>query len=83
MRPPVILETTSYSSSSLSTYSSSSDRRLNILARHLVAVNNDQNQMDSQNISPSPTAASDSVFAHLVRAPEDPILGVFSFYSHH
>nr|CAA63894.1 aspartate aminotransferase [Lotus japonicus] len=32
--------------------------------------------MDSQNISPSPTASSGSVFAHLVRAPEDPILGV-------
>jgi hypothetical protein len=27
----------------------------------------------------SPTASSDSVFAHLVRAPEDPILGVTIF----
>jgi len=68
MRPPVILESTT-------TFSSSSDRRLNTIAKHFLDVN-DQNQMASQNITPSPTASSDSVFAHLVRAPEDPILGV-------
>ncbi|GAU14195.1 hypothetical protein TSUD_307550 [Trifolium subterraneum] len=37
--------------------------------------------MASQNISPSPTASSNSVFAHLVRAPEDPILGVTVAYN--
>lgn len=71
MRPPVILEpSTTFSPS----YSSPTDRRLNTLARHLGEIP-DQNQMAS-NISPSPTASSDSVFAHIVQAPEDPILGV-------
>lgn len=70
MRPPVILKTTSLYDSC-----SASDRRLNTLARHLVTVND---QMASQDdISASPTAASDSIFNHLLRAPEDPILGVF------
>lgn len=60
--------------------SSPAERRLNSLVRHL---NGDLSAsiMDSQSnnsISASPTSAShgDSVFAHVVRAPEDPILGV-------
>ncbi|CAL0305658.1 unnamed protein product [Lupinus luteus] len=57
--------------------SSFSDRRLNILANHFVTLNN---SIDS-NIFPSPTASSDSVFAHLLRAPEDPILGVTVAYN--
>jgi hypothetical protein len=73
MRPPVILESTTTTFTSSSSYSSC-DRRLNTLARHLIDVN-DQNQNQNQMAS-SPTASSDSVFAHLVRAPEDPILGV-------
>lgn len=78
MRPPVILEpSATFSSSS----SSPTDRRLNTLARHLSQFP-DHNQMASH-ISPSPTASSDSVFAHIAQAPEDPILGVtnYSFLS--
>ncbi|RDX79522.1 Aspartate aminotransferase 1 [Mucuna pruriens] len=77
MRPPVILKTTSISDSY--SYSSPSDRRLNTLARHFVRVHDQMASHD--NISASPTAASDSVFAHLVRAPEDPILGVTVAYN--
>jgi hypothetical protein len=75
MRPPVILESTTTTTFTSSSSYSSCDRRLNTLARHLIDVNDqNQNQMAS-----SPTASSDSVFAHLVRAPEDPILGVTNF----
>lgn len=70
MRPPVILKTTSLSDS----YTSPSDRRLNTLAKHFTTALQPMASNDS--ISASPTAASDSVFNHLVRAPEDPILGV-------
>ncbi|WVZ20846.1 hypothetical protein V8G54_008168 [Vigna mungo] len=70
MRPPVILKTTSLSDS----YTSPCDRRLNTLARHFISVL--QPMASNDGISASPTAASDSVFNHLVRAPEDPILGV-------
>jgi len=59
----------------LTSPSSSSDRRISVLARHLVGV-----EMDPQNdsISAFPTSGSDSnsVFSHVVRGPEDPILGV-------
>lgn len=65
--------------------SSPAERRLNSLVRHL---NGDLSAsiMDSQSnnsISASPTSAShgDSVFAHVVRAPEDPILGVTVAYN--
>ena len=81
MRPPVTVQTTtfsspSYSYSSSSSSSSASDRRLNTLARHLVQIDCE----NQQNMSASPTAShGDSVFAHLVRAPEDPILGVRNF----
>ncbi|KAE8056592.1 hypothetical protein FH972_013348 [Carpinus fangiana] len=63
---------------------SASDRRLNALARHLVDASP---AMDSQNpnytVSASPTSGfhADSVFAHVVRAPEDPILGVTVAYN--
>lgn len=79
MRPQLILTsaTGAHSSSSSPSYSSASDRRINALVRH-IAGENSISAMDS--ISASPTSASNgnSVFAHLVRAPEDPILGVFS-----
>ncbi|KAG2400153.1 Aspartate aminotransferase [Vigna angularis] len=75
MRPPVILKTTSLSDS----YTSPCDRRLNTLARHFITVL--QPMASNDGISASPTAASDSVFNHLVRAPEDPILGVTVAYN--
>lgn len=52
------------------------DRRLNALVRHLGIEDSKSAMAD---ISANPTSASngDSVFAHVVRAPEDPILGVF------
>lgn len=63
--------------------SSPTDRRISALARHLVG--DSASSMASQNpndqtIAPSPTAAfhGDSVFANIVQAPEDPILGVCS-----
>ncbi|KAL2346907.1 hypothetical protein Fmac_000907 [Flemingia macrophylla] len=76
MRPPVILKTTSFFDSS---YSSPSDRRLSTLANHFVCAHNPMASHDS--ISASPTAAFDSVFAQIVRAPEDPILGVTVAYN--
>lgn len=82
MRPPVILEPSTTYSSNSSSYSPSSDRRLNTIAKHFV----NHVQMDSHNISPSPTASSDSVFAQIVRAPEDAILGVYIIlflFQHH
>ncbi|KAA3458002.1 aspartate aminotransferase, cytoplasmic [Gossypium australe] len=71
MRP----EFTSPSSSS----SSSADRRLNALVRHLATAS-----MVSQTaVAFSPTSGfhGDSVFSHVVRAPEDPILGVTVAYN--
>ncbi|PPS08592.1 hypothetical protein GOBAR_AA12072 [Gossypium barbadense] len=71
MRP----EFTSPSSSS----SSSADRRLNALVRHLATPS-----MVSQTaVAFSPTSGfhGDSVFSHVVRAPEDPILGVTVAYN--
>ncbi|XP_004291203.1 PREDICTED: aspartate aminotransferase, cytoplasmic [Fragaria vesca subsp. vesca] len=66
-------------SSTLSSSSSASDRRLNALVRHLAAEES-SSPMDS--ISASPTAArADSVFAHVVQGPEDPILGVTVAYN--
>uniref|UniRef100_A0A803QWG9 Uncharacterized protein n=1 Tax=Cannabis sativa TaxID=3483 RepID=A0A803QWG9_CANSA len=62
-----------------SSSSSPTDRRLNALARHLIAENSDPSSAMAP-VSASPTSASnglDSVFAHIVQAPEDPILGVF------
>ena len=60
-------------------HSSAIDRRLNSLLRHIDTsiASSSISSMDSQ-ISASPTSGfhGDSVFAHVVRAPEDPILGV-------
>lgn len=65
-------------------FSSPADRRLSALARHLDG-SSASSTMDSHNynhaISASATSGSGfggSVFAHVVQAPEDPILGVFS-----
>ncbi|XP_031282510.1 aspartate aminotransferase, cytoplasmic-like isoform X2 [Pistacia vera] len=62
--------------------SSPTDRRLNALLRHLSSSSS--SAMDTDNsISPSPTSAfqHDSVFSHVVQAPEDPILGVTVAYN--
>ena len=75
-----------FSSSLSSSSSSASDRRLKTLARHFVdsspvPVMDSHSQNPNDTVSPSPTSSAfhaDSVFAHLVRAPEDPILGVIS-----
>ena len=82
-----------FSSSSISSSSSASDRRLKALARHFVdsspvpaAVMDSHSQNPNDTVSPSPTSSAfhaDSVFAHLVRAPEDPILGVISLSLSH
>ncbi|KAL7601692.1 hypothetical protein Lser_V15G22041 [Lactuca serriola] len=57
--------------------SSSADRRLYMLSRHLAgAIGN-----EGSGISSSPTSAGNSVFANVVRAPEDPILGVTVAYN--
>ncbi|KAL6514286.1 Aspartate aminotransferase 3, chloroplastic [Orobanche minor] len=64
----------------ISQSSSPADRRLSALARHLQGSS--LSAMDSENhsIAASPTSGSAgariSVFDHVVRAPEDPILGV-------
>ncbi|KAE9587042.1 Aspartate aminotransferase 1 [Lupinus albus] len=76
MRPQsnnTCINNTSYFSSS----SCSIDRRITTLSRHL--LNHQMASVDS--ISVSPTASSDSVFAHLLPAPEDPILGVTVAYN--
>ena len=65
--------------SSISSSSSASYRRLSALARHL-GDSSSTIMASNDTVSPSPTSASDanSVFAHIVRGPEDPILGVLS-----
>lgn len=65
-------------------HDSATDRRLNALLRHLSS--SATARMDTQHlnsISASPTSANqnDSVFSHVVRAPEDPILGVTVAYN--
>ncbi len=60
---------------------SPTDRRLSALLRHLQG---NTTTMDSLGVSASPTAGgflSDSVFANIVQAPEDPILGVTVAYN--
>ncbi|KAF5748248.1 Aspartate aminotransferase 3 [Tripterygium wilfordii] len=56
------------------TSSSATDRRISALARHLSGASSSP----AMDISASPTSSSrgNSVFNHLVQAPEDPILGV-------
>ncbi|XP_021894948.1 aspartate aminotransferase, cytoplasmic [Carica papaya] len=66
-----------------SSFSSPTDRRLSTLSRHL-SNDSSPSVIDSQGtLTASRTAAfhRDSVFAHLVRAPEDPILGVTIAYN--
>lgn len=53
------------------------DRRINALVRHLVESSASA-MADSISVSPTSSLNTDSVFAHVVRAPEDPILGVIS-----
>lgn len=59
---------------------SPADRRLELLARHLEPLLTAANPHDcNRTVSASPTSGfsvPDSVFNHVVRAPEDPILGV-------
>ncbi|XP_022854571.1 aspartate aminotransferase, cytoplasmic-like [Olea europaea var. sylvestris] len=61
---------------------SPADRRLSALIRHLEGSSN---AMDSDTITAYPTSgfpgARNSVFEHIVRAPEDPILGVTVAYN--
>ncbi|CAI9775701.1 unnamed protein product [Fraxinus pennsylvanica] len=61
---------------------SPADRRLSALIRHLEGSSN---SMDSDTITASPTSgfsgSRNSVFEHVVRAPEDPILGVTVAYN--
>ncbi|KAG8375563.1 hypothetical protein BUALT_Bualt10G0113600 [Buddleja alternifolia] len=58
---------------------SPADRRLTAIARHLEG----SSAVDMDSIAASPTSASarNSVFDHVVRAPEDPILGVTVAYN--
>ncbi|KAL3500530.1 hypothetical protein ACH5RR_039623 [Cinchona calisaya] len=61
--------------------SSSTDRRLSILTKHILASSSSSSLAM---VSPSPTSASSgggSVFSNLVQAPEDPILGVTIAYN--
>ncbi|KAA8521796.1 hypothetical protein F0562_012469 [Nyssa sinensis] len=70
---------------SLGANSSSTDRRLSALIRHLEGSSSSSSAMESQNqtISASATSAfsDNSVFGHVVRAPEDAILGVTVAYN--
>ena len=62
-------------------FSSPADRRLSALARHLEGSSPSSTMDTNHTISASATSGSDfggSVFAHVVQAPEDPILGVLS-----
>lgn len=69
------MKTTEFSSSS-----SPSDRRVGALLRHLTAGTDSPStdRLSSVIASPTSEVSSGSVFAHLVQAPEDPILGVHS-----
>ena len=66
------MKTNDFSSSSSS---SPSDRRIGALLRHLTA-GTDADRVSSVFASPTSGGAGGSVFAHLVQAPEDAILGV-------
>ncbi|CAI9093494.1 OLC1v1029003C2 [Oldenlandia corymbosa var. corymbosa] len=66
--------------------SSSTDRRLGVLAKHIDPTSSMANTDHSSStaiISASPTShpAGGSVFSHVVQAPEDPILGVTVAYN--
>lgn len=77
MRPLFGVPQTGISNSS-SSNSDPTDRRINALVRHL-AESSSSAMADSLSASVTSSLHSDSVFAHVVRAPEDPILGVFFF----
>lgn len=79
MSPQLTVSGAHTSSSTSSTSSSPADRRLSALVRHL-GIEDSTSAMS--NISSNPTSAfnGDSVFAHVVQAPEDPILGVSLFH---
>ncbi|XP_034684041.1 aspartate aminotransferase, cytoplasmic [Vitis riparia] len=65
-------------------FSSPADRRLSALARHLEGSSPSSAMDPNHTISASATSGSDfggSVFAHVVQAPEDPILGVTVAYN--
>ena len=76
MRPLFDVQHTAISGSSTSN-SDPTDRRINALVRHLVQSSSSA-MADSLSASATSSLQSDSVFAHVVRAPEDPILGVIS-----
>ncbi|CAN6805774.1 hypothetical protein HID58_050489 [Brassica napus] len=69
------MKTNDFSSSS-----SPSDRRIGALLRHLTA-GTDADRVSSVFASPTSGGAGGSVFAHLVQAPEDAILGVTIAYN--
>jgi hypothetical protein len=59
----------------------SSERRLSTLVRHLCGLSSSpcspsRSSSENARIALAPMAALGSVFAHVVQAPEDPILGV-------
>ncbi|GAY48264.1 hypothetical protein CUMW_110390 [Citrus unshiu] len=63
-------------------HGSATDRRLNALFRHLSSsARMDPQQLNSIAASPTSANQNDSVFSHVVRAPEDPILGVTVAYN--
>ncbi|ESQ41111.1 hypothetical protein EUTSA_v10013515mg [Eutrema salsugineum] len=72
------MKTTEFSSSS-----SPSDRRIGALLRHLTAGTDFPitDRLSSVFASPTSGVTGGSVFAHLVQAPEDPILGVTVAYN--
>ncbi|KAK8660759.1 hypothetical protein V6N13_051670 [Hibiscus sabdariffa] len=59
--------------------SSPADRRLNALFRHLATASTESRTAVA--FSPTSGFHGDSVFSHVVRAPEDPILGVTVAYN--
>ncbi|KAL7166311.1 hypothetical protein ACSBR2_037065 [Camellia fascicularis] len=67
-----------------SAHSSATNRRLSSLLRHLnpsSSSSSSSSEMDSISASPTSGFDANSVFAHVVRAPEDPILGVTVAYN--
>ncbi|XVF48527.1 hypothetical protein PTKIN_Ptkin03bG0197800 [Pterospermum kingtungense] len=67
--------------SSSSSSSSATDRRLSALVRHLTTTSPSMGSQTTVTFSPTSGFHGDSVFNHVVRAPEDPILGVTVAYN--
>ncbi|XP_009782665.1 aspartate aminotransferase, cytoplasmic isoform X1 [Nicotiana sylvestris] len=61
--------------------SPSADRRLSVLARHLELSSSATVESSIVAAPTSGNAGTNSVFSHIVRAPEDPILGVTIAYN--